>query len=176
MSSAERLTRATERLIRLLERGRLKVVFAESCTAGLIAASLGRTPGVSEYLCGSAVVYREATKTAWLGVSAADLADPEITAVSPQVAEAMAVGVLHKTHEADLSASITGYLGPDSAPERDGVAFVAVAGRGATCVQLVRKIDLTGEPDRCGRQSSAAAQLLDLTADVIEQNFDLSRE
>jgi nicotinamide-nucleotide amidase len=171
MSASDRLIQAAERLARLLQQQRLKVVFAESCTAGLVSATLSRPPGISEYLCGSAVVYREATKTAWLEVSAADLANPEITAVSPEVGQAMAIGVLRKTPEASVSASITGYLGPDSAPEMDGVAFVGVAVRaadGTVHLQLVHKIDLTAESDRSGRQNLAAAQVLELTAEVIE--------
>lgn len=170
MSANDRLSQAAERIAQLLQQKRLRVVFAESCTAGLVAATLSRPPGASEYLCGSAVVYREATKTAWLEVLAADLADPQITAVSPDVAQAMAVGVLRKTPEATVSASITGYLGPDSAPGMDGVAFIAVAARGddgAPRPHLVRRIDLTNEPDRSSRQTSAAAQVLELTSEVI---------
>jgi len=170
MSANDRLSQAAERIAQLLQQKHLRVVFAESCTAGLVSATLSLPPGASEYLCGSAVVYREATKTAWLEVLAADLANPDITAVSPHVAQAMAVGVLRKTPEASVSASITGYLGPDSAPGMDGVAFVAVAARGnegAPRPQLVRRIDLTDESDRSARQQSAAAQVLELTSEVI---------
>ncbi len=39
-----------------LQRTGHVIVFAESCTAGMIAATLGRIPGISEWLAGSAVV------------------------------------------------------------------------------------------------------------------------
>ncbi len=125
----ELLVKDATRLANELRTRGLRIVFAESCTAGLIAASLARFPGISEHLCGSAVVYRNATKTAWLGVSAQDLADESIGPVSKAVAAAMATGVLKRTREADLAASVTGHLGPDAPPELDGVIYVAVARR-----------------------------------------------
>jgi len=173
--STTNLTDAADRLIALLRQHNLKIVFAESCTAGLVAATLGQIPGISEWLCGSAVVYREATKLAWLDVSPDDLADPEITAVSPKVAESMALGVLKKTPEAQLSASITGYLGPDAAPEMDGVAFITVALRdsdGVPTIAGTKKADLSASPDRIGRQADAAAAVLIAVAEAIVSRLD----
>ena len=103
------------------------VVLAESCTAGLVSACLSRTPGISQILCGSAVVYQEATKSAWLGVSPSLLASDG--AVSEKVASAMAVGVLERTPAANLSASITGHLGPGAPSEQDGLIYVGIARR-----------------------------------------------
>ena len=99
-------------------------MLAESCTAGLVAASLGGVPGISRHLCGSAVVYQEPTKTEWLGVS------PEMLvscgAVSHEVAAAMTAGALGRTPHADLAAAVTGHLGPNAPAGLDGVIFVAV--------------------------------------------------
>ena len=94
------------RLVERLAENNVRVVFAESCTGGLVAATLAEVPGVSEFLCGSAVTYREDTKCEWLGVSADDIA--RHSAVSESVAGQMAIGVLERTPEADLAASITG--------------------------------------------------------------------
>lgn len=120
---------AAARLADLLRERRQRVVFAESCTAGLIAATLGAVPGVSESLCGSMVTYRERTKIDWLEVDA-DLID-RFTAVSSAVAEAMALGVLRKTEEADFAASITGHLGPGAPTAQDGLIYIGLASRGA---------------------------------------------
>ena len=68
MTTQARLNAEAKRLSKLLEEHDLKIVFAESCTGGLISATLTRIPGISAYHCGSAVVYQEATKTGWLGV------------------------------------------------------------------------------------------------------------
>jgi PncC family amidohydrolase len=122
-----------------LQRSQQKIVFAESCTAGLVAASLARVPGISAWMCGSAVTYRESVKTAWLHV------DPEMlaknTAVSESVTREMAFSVLEKTPEADLAVSVTGHLGPGVDAEWDGLGFVAIAIRktiSAECVSAIR--------------------------------------
>ena len=117
-------------LVDVLAAREMRIVFAESCTGGLIAAELAKVPGVSNWLCGSAVTYRCQTKTQWLRVDAEDI--ERYTAVSSQVAEQMASGVLHMTTEASVAASITGHFGP-SAPEGfDGVVFIGVALRNSS--------------------------------------------
>lgn len=119
---------AAKQLAECLRSCDVRVVFAESCTAGLVSASLAKVPGISAWLCGSAVVYREATKTDWLGVSPADL--EKFSAVSEPVARAMANGVLERTAEAQASASVTGHFGPGAPEGLDGVVYVSVAARG----------------------------------------------
>ena len=122
----------------LLLQHRIKIVFAESCTGGLISATLARVPGISKVLCGSAVVYRLDTKTEWLGVPARMLVDPG--PVSEPVARAMAEGVLAHTPEAVLAASITGHLGPDAPPEEDGLVFIGLARRGKPCLIVEHRL------------------------------------
>ena len=125
------------RIAALLKQKNLKVVFAESCTGGLVSAALARVPGISDFLCGSAVTYRLDTKAKWLGVSEALLLDPG--PVSEAVARAMAHGVLVHTPEADIAASITGHLGPNAPDGQDGLVFIGVACRssGETCEVVV---------------------------------------
>ncbi len=132
-----------EEVSKRLKAKRLRIVFAESCTAGLLASSLGQVPGVSESLCGSAVTYRNATKTGWLGVDRKLLDDPDITAVSDPVARQMAMGVLRLTPEANLAVSVTGHLGPDAPSNQDGIVFVGLLQR-EQCEQemIVHRIEL----------------------------------
>ena len=73
------------RIAKLLESQDRKLVLAESCTAGLVAASLGRIPSISRFLCGSLITYRDETKAAWLKISLATLLDSG--AVSETVAQ-----------------------------------------------------------------------------------------
>ncbi len=146
----------------------IRVVFAESCTAGLVSATLARVPGVSEWHCGSAVTYRTETKQAWLGVPPATTAAH--TAVSEPVAERMAVGVLEKTPEADFAASITGHVGPDAPPELDGVIYIGIARRdqaGAVQAIAVRRFQLS-ETARLPRQEEAAGLVLQQLLETIE--------
>ncbi|TWU51815.1 CinA family protein [Rubripirellula reticaptiva] len=117
---------ATETVGRLAQ-AKCRIVFAESCTCGMVACELGKIPGVSEWLCGSAVTYRNDTKVRWIGVSAVDI--DRHTAVSDPVARQMAAGVLDKTPEADLAVSITGHFGPDAPDGFDGLVFVGTCNR-----------------------------------------------
>ncbi|QDT05352.1 Nicotinamide-nucleotide amidohydrolase PncC [Rubripirellula lacrimiformis] len=110
-----------------LAQSKCRVVFAESCTCGMVACELGKVPGVSQWLCGSAVTYRNDTKTRWLDVDADTIAQQ--TAVCEVVAKQMAQGVLTKTPEADLAVSITGHFGPAAPAGFDGVVLIAAARR-----------------------------------------------
>jgi PncC family amidohydrolase len=142
-----------------IRRHGVRIVLAESCTAGLACAALAAIPGISEFLCGSAVTYRDDAKRQWLDVSANDLAN--FTAVSEPVARQMARGVLEHTPEADWSAAITGHLGPDAPAGFDGVIYIAVARRydsGPRVTTAARK-QLTAA-DRVSRQSEAATAVL----------------
>lgn len=137
----DRLVRVATRVANLLRKTDRKVVLAESCTAGLIAATLSRVPGISEFLCGSFVTYRNASKSVWLNVSADDLDSPEVGPVSATVARQMAHGALAETPEADVAVSVTGHLGPGSPPEFDGVAYTAIQARNSTTAEA-RRISL----------------------------------
>lgn len=121
---AQHLANQSLEVASLLKATGQRLVLAESCTGGLVAATLARVPGISEYLCGSAVVYRLDTKAKWLGVSESMLIDPG--PVSEVVARAMVRGVLAKTPEATLAASITGHLGPNAPVDQDGLVFVGI--------------------------------------------------
>ncbi len=118
---------AARQLARVLKQQRRMLVLTESCTGGLIASWLTMIPGISEHFCGSAIVYRNATKSAWLDVPPEKLVRPG--PVSKIVAEAMARGVLGMTPEADLAASITGHFGPHAPAHQDGLFFVGIAER-----------------------------------------------
>lgn len=162
--SADALLAKSQELAAVLKRHDRRLVFAESCTAGLLASSLSRIPGISNYFCGSMVTYRDASKSKWLGVDQKDLSSPKIGAVSETVAVQMATGVLEKTPEADIAVSVTGHLGPDAPVDLDGVAFVAVLFREAE-LPHVFKLCLTGSGNdevdlRRQRQLDAAIQVM----------------
>jgi nicotinamide-nucleotide amidase len=152
----------------LLKQKSFKVVFAESCTAGLVAASLARVPGISEHHCGGMVVYRNATKEAYLGISARLLKNPG--AVSEAVAREMAVRVLQLTPEADISAAVTGHLGPGAPADMDGVAFIAISVRRTSTSKLMSKVvrHRCRASVRLARQKEVANEVLGQLASVLE--------
>lgn len=116
-----------QQVVTLLSERRERVVLAESCTGGLLSATLAKIPGVSNYLCGSFVTYREKSKRSWLGISKG-LIDT-CTTESQEVANEMAIQSLLKTPEATWSVAIVGHLGPDAPQGKDGVIYFAVARR-----------------------------------------------
>ena len=165
-SVQESLSEAAQKLAALIAEHKLHIVFAESCTAGLVSATLAQVPGVSAWHCGSAVTYREETKTAWLGISPETIAEHNV--VSEEVARQMATGVLRMTPEATISASITGHLGPNAPPELDGVAHIAVGQRGSDAISVVyaAKVQLTAT-ERLPRQHEAALCVLQKASETI---------
>lgn len=114
-----------------LATAQLRLVLVESCTAGRVAACLGLLPGISQWLCGSLVVYRSASKSAWLGVPQTLLDDPQQGPVSSAASSWLARAALERTPEADLAIAITGDVGPGAPPETDGYIFLAAARRPA---------------------------------------------
>ena len=163
------LESTAEKLARRLAEHEQRVVFAESCTGGLVSATLAEIPGISQWLCGSSVVYREATKRDWLAIAERDIA--RFTAVSEPVARAMATSVLERTPEADLSASVTGHLGPQAPEGFDGLVFVAVASRIDLRVDVlaVRSHRLRASTRR-QRQTEAAELVLTHVIDLLPKS------
>lgn len=111
---------------RMLHEREMTIATAESLTGGLVAQMLSRVPGVSENLRGGVVAYTNEVKRDWLGVPQ-ELLD-RYGAVSPQVAEAMAVGCRER-FGTDLAVSTTGLAGPGGGtPEKPvGLVYAAVA-------------------------------------------------
>ena len=167
--SSSDLPELAKRLADELRTRDLRVVFCESCTAGLVAATMGQIAGISQWLCGSAVVYRIDTKVRWLGVSKRDLKTH--SPVSEPIARQMAEGVLRQTPEAHWAASVTGHLGPAAPPDLDGVLYVALAARRNRSSPAVEcwRTRLTAATRRA-RQRQAAAFVLDRLYRVIHSS------
>jgi nicotinamide-nucleotide amidase len=112
-----------------------KVGLAESCSGGLLAARLTDVPGASAYLMGSVVSYSNEAKADLLGVDPALIAARG--AVSPEVAEAMAIGALER-FGADVAVSITGIAGPDGGSEEKPAGYVCFNARLADGTAIAR--------------------------------------
>jgi nicotinamide-nucleotide amidase len=110
-------------VFRLLDAKGLTLATAESITCGLVAARLGRVPGVSAWFHGGVIAYHNEAKTALLDVPAEMIRVHG--AVSPQVAEAMAAGCRSRFNT-DLAVSTTGIAGPTGATPTKPVGLVYV--------------------------------------------------
>lgn len=112
-----------EELVALLLEKKMTVTTAESCTGGLIAATLISVPGVSACLNETIVTYANASKHKRLGVSEETLQN--FGAVSEQTATEMALGALAFA-DADLSIVSTGIAGPDGGTKEKPVGLVYI--------------------------------------------------
>jgi len=160
---ADRLTDAAASLLGGLLRSSGKTLaVAESCTGGLLAGAITAVPGSSDYFLGGVVAYHNAAKTGVLDVPPR-LIDSH-GAVSAQVAEAMAEGVLER-FSADVSIATTGIAGPGggSRGKPVGTVWVAVAIRGG--VRYSHRFRFPGDRGKVRRETvraslAAAAGLL----------------
>ena len=114
---------------------------AESCTGGMLAARLTDPPGASAYFAGGVVAYSNEAKRELLDVPA-DLIEAH-GAVSPEVAEAMADGALHR-FEADVAVAVTGVAGPDGGTDEKPVGYVCICAKLADGARLARDPRLPG--------------------------------
>jgi len=108
---------------RLLKEKKMKLAVAESCTGGLLASKLTSIPGSSDYFDRGVITYSNQAKTQILGVPEEII--NKFGAVSPQVAEAMAKGIV-KTSGADLGIAVTGIAGPGGGSEEKPVGLVYI--------------------------------------------------
>ena len=134
-----------EAIARRLVAADLRLVTAESCTGGLIAATLTAWPGSSRWFEAAFVTYRLTAKTRLLGVPA-ELLD-RFGAVSEPTARAMAEGAL-RASDAAVSVAVTGVAGPDGGDAMAPVGTVwlgwALRNPEPCCVQAER-IEIDGD-------------------------------
>jgi nicotinamide-nucleotide amidase len=97
---------------------------AESCTGGLVAATLTAIPGSSDVFERGFVTYANAAKSEMLGVPFWLI--ERHGAVSEDVARAMAGGALTHSH-ASLAVAVTGIAGPDGGTAEKPVGLVHLA-------------------------------------------------
>lgn len=94
---------------------------AESCTGGLIVATLTDIPGSSSMVDRGFITYSNDAKMEMIGVTASTL--DAHGAVSLQTAQEMASGALARSH-AGIALSVTGIAGPDGGSVEKPVGLV----------------------------------------------------
>ena len=122
-----------ETLLARCRAANLLLATAESCTGGLIAATLTAIAGSSDVVDRGFVTYSNEAKTELVGVDPALIAAHG--AVSEPVARAMAEGALARSR-AHLSVAVTGVAGPGggSADKPVGLVWFGCARRGGAVV------------------------------------------
>jgi nicotinamide-nucleotide amidase len=131
-------------LARLLVKAGLRLACAESCTGGLLSATLTSEPGASAWFERAFVTYSDRAKIELLDVAAETIA--RHGAVSEPTVLAMAAGARARA-ASDVALAVTGIAGPSGGtPEKPvGTVWIATAGPGET---RSRQLCLRGDRDR----------------------------
>ncbi len=164
--TAAGLRAAAKRVLDLCRARDLKIAMAESCTGGLVAATLTEIAGASDAVDCGFITYSNAAKQAILGVPAATL--ERHGAVSEETAAAMAAGAL-KRSDADLAVAITGIAGPGGGSRQKpvGLVYFAAASRDGRHLQRRRLFGKVGRRRVRRRAVAEALDLLELLAQEV---------
>jgi len=111
-------------LIKELTKRNQTIVFAESCTGGLLSSSLTSISGSSQVFQGSIVSYSNELKNSLLNISEEKLT--KYGAVSEEVCEAMAINVKKKLG-ADWAIATSGIAGPNGGSHDKPVGLVHIS-------------------------------------------------
>ena len=150
-------------LLELCKDKTVMVATAESCTGGLIAATLTEVSGSSAMLDRGFVTYSNAAKSDLLGVPAETI--ERYGAVSGEVASAMAEGALARA-DADLTIAVTGVAGPDGGTDLKPVGLVWFACAASWAPTFVHKAVFPDHGRAFIRQAAVMAAIEILTETV----------
>jgi nicotinamide-nucleotide amidase len=161
----EELRAAAVKLLDLCKDKELTLATAESCTGGLVAATLSEIPGSSLVLDRSFVTYSNKAKQQMLGVTPTTI--DVYGAVSTECAEEMAKGALAHA-SVDLAISITGIAGPTGAVlgKPIGLVYFCAASRSGRVIAHDRKY---GDIGRSNVRRQSVLQALSMLQELAEK-------
>lgn len=122
------LIKSAEELLETCRKRGWKLATAESCTGGMVAATLTAVAGSSDVVDRGFVTYTNDAKNEMIGVPMELFAS--VGAVSEDVACAMAEGA-RLTAKVDLASGITGVAGPGGGSDEKPVGLVHIAASSA---------------------------------------------
>lgn len=150
------LDRAAQAL-QLASARAVRIVTAETCTAGLVSSCLTSVPGASKTFERGFILYHDSAKATGLGVP--ESVSRQFGAVSAEVTKGLAEGALvHST--AGTSVAVTGYAGPGGGNEKNPVGTVYVAAARKDAETLVERHVFSGDRDAVRIQAVGAALAL----------------
>ncbi len=155
---------SAERVLLSCRKRGLKVVTAESCTGGLVAAALTAIAGSSDVVDRAFVTYSNEAKREMLGVPWDAILGHG--AVSDPVARAMAAGALSRSG-ADIAVSVTGVAGPGggSAEKPVGLVHFAAASRDGTSMHAAMRY---GDIGRTEVRYKSVLKALTMLRELVE--------
>ena len=117
------MKKLSERIVKLLQKKRLKISFAESCTGGLLASTITKISGSSKVFTLGLVTYSNQAKINILKVPKKIIM--KNGAVSYETCLSM-VKKLNKISKTNISVSITGVAGPNGGTKQKPVGLVYI--------------------------------------------------
>jgi nicotinamide-nucleotide amidase len=145
---------AAEHVLDLCRRRKLRIVTAESCTGGLIAAALTAIAGSSDVVDRAFVTYSNEAKREMIGVPWDAILGHG--AVSEPVARAMAAGALARSN-AQVAVSVTGVAGPGGGTAEKPVGLVHFAAQRMGFDAIVEQHVFPGDRDQIRRLTVVTA-------------------
>ncbi len=154
-----------------LNKLRLRLAVAESCTGGLISHRITNIPGSSEYFLGGVVSYANEAKQAWLEVREDTLSDSG--AVSGETVLEMARGVRSSLRgvfpvPSIIGLAVSGIAGPGGGSAGKPVGLVWI-GLSASDGGWAWKFQFSG--DRLDNKDSAAEEALQILLEYLQQGY-----
>ena len=140
----------------LLSSAGLTISCAESCTGGMLSATLINVPGISELYKAGFVTYSNKAKRKLLNVKKGTL--QKYGAVSSQTAEEMVKGLIAET-KTDVGLAVTGIAGPDGGTKEKPVGLVYVSCNVKGKV-TVKECHFQGTREKIRRSSVTTALML----------------
>ena len=142
-----------EELVEILTKKQYKIRTAESCTGGLVAATIVNVSGASEVFQAGFVTYANEAKEKELGVKSETL--QTYGAVSEKTAKEMAIGCAAHA-KAQVGISTTGIAGPGggTAEKPVGLVYIGCAVRSNVYVE---KNVFSGDRQQVRRQAADRA-------------------
>lgn len=166
MSSDVREESLESSVFKLLKKYQITMTTAESCTGGLIAATLINVPGISEFMTEGYITYSNEAKVKMIGVSKETIDNYGV--VSDETAAEMAESVA-MTAGVTAALSATGVAGPDGGTEDCpvGTVYLGCYLNGATVTE--RHVFLG---DRQQVRKSAVEYALKLLIKTITRKYE----
>ena len=124
-------------IVKKLNKKRLKISFAESCTGGLLASEITSVSGASKVFGLGLVTYSNQAKISVLKVNKNII--KKYGAVSPECCEAM-VKNLAKISKAQINVSITGIAGPNGGTKTKPVGLVYIGVKNKNKIIITKNI------------------------------------
>ena len=124
-------------IVKKLNKKRLKISFAESCTGGLLASEITSVSGASKVFGLGLVTYSNQAKISVLKVNKNII--KKYGAVSPECCEAM-VKNLAKISKAQINVSVTGIAGPNGGTKTKPVGLVYIGVKKSNKILITKNI------------------------------------